>query len=186
MVSRTNAPDMTTLAVSLESGSANALTFDEVYEQHVGFVWRVLRSLGVEQAQLEDAAQDVFVVVHRKLRDFEGRSQLTTWLFAITRKVAAKHRRRVRPAASADLMSTADPFRDTARAEAAALVARILDGMDDDKRIVFALVELERESVAEVARMLGINPNTASSRLRLAREEFAAAVKRERAKGRGR
>jgi RNA polymerase sigma-70 factor (ECF subfamily) len=175
---------MTALAAPIDAAVPAVLTFDEVYEQHVVFVWRVLRSLGVPPAQLEDAAQDVFVVVHRRLRDFEGRSTLTTWLFGIVRKVAAKHRRRAPAVArEAELVSTADPFRDAARAEAAAQVAAILDRMDDDKRIVFALVELEHQSVAEVARMLGINSNTASSRLRLARAEFAAAVKRERAKG---
>ena len=175
---------MTALAAPLPAAVPAALTFEEVYAQHVAFVWRVLRSLGVPPAQLEDAAQDVFVVVHRRLGDFEGRSAITTWLFAITRKVAAKHRKRAPALAPAiDMMSTADPFRDTARAEAAAHVTAILDRMDEDKRIVFALVELEHQSVAEVARMLAINPNTASSRLRLARAEFAAAVKRERAKG---
>jgi RNA polymerase sigma-70 factor (ECF subfamily) len=176
---------MTALAAPLESPALPAaLTFEEVYAQHVAFVWRVLRSLGVAPPQLEDAAQDVFVVVHRRLSDFEGRSAITTWLFGITRKVAAKHRKRTPVIGPAnELVSTADPFRDTARAEAAAQVAAILDRMDDDKRIVFALVELEHVSVAEVARMLGVNSNTASSRLRLARAEFAAAVKRERAKG---
>jgi RNA polymerase sigma-70 factor (ECF subfamily) len=175
---------MTALAAPIDAAPAAAPTFDEVYSEHVAFVWRVLRSLGVPPAQLEDAAQDVFVVVHRRLGDFEGRSTITTWLFAITRKVAAKHRKRAPIAPPAgELLSTADPFRDTARAEAAAQVAAILDRLDDDKRIVFALVELEHVSVAEVARMLGINANTASSRLRLARAEFAAAVKRERAKG---
>ena len=175
---------MTALAAPLDAAVPAALTFDEVYDRHVAFVWRVLRSLGVPPAQLEDAAQDVFGVVHRRLADFEGRSAITTWLFGITRKVAAKHRKRAPATAEIpEMMSTADPFRDAVRAEAAAQVTAILDQMDDDKRIVFALVELEHESVAEVARMLGINPNTASSRLRLARSENADAVKRERAKG---
>ena len=159
-------------------------SFDEIYAAHFAFVWRILRTLGVADAALDDAAQDVFVVVHRRLADLEGRSSITTWLFGITRKVAAKHRRRAPIVGPAnEMVSTADPFRDAARAEAAAQVAGILDRMDDDKRIVFALVELEHQTVAEVARMLGINANTASSRLRLARAEFAAAVKRERAKG---
>ena len=175
---------MTALAAPIDAAVPAAPTFDEVYDQHVAFVWRVLRSLGVPPALLEDAAQDVFVVVHRRLGDFEGRSTITTWLFGITRKVAAKHRKRAPVVApTSEPVSTADPFRDAARAEAAAQVAAILDRMDDDKRIVFALVELEHVSVAEVARMLGLNSNTASSRLRLARTEFAAAVKRERAKG---
>jgi RNA polymerase sigma-70 factor (ECF subfamily) len=172
---------MTALAAPFDRASAEALSFDEVYEQHVGFVWRVLRSLGVPPTAVEDAAQDVFVVVHRRLREFEGRAAITTWLFAITRKVAARHRKKL-PVVATEPRDVADPFRETARAEAAAAVAAILDRMDDDKRIVFALVELEHTSVAEVARMLGINANTAHSRLRLARAEFTAAVQRMKAR----
>jgi RNA polymerase sigma-70 factor (ECF subfamily) len=76
-------------------------------------------------------------------------------------------------------VTESDPFADVARSEAAATIAAILDRMDDDKRLVFALVEIEQLSVAEVARMLDINPNTAHSRLRLARAEFAAAARRK-------
>jgi RNA polymerase sigma-70 factor (ECF subfamily) len=159
-----------------------AISFDEVYSANVGFVWRVLRALGVPPTHLEDAAQDVFVVVHRRLGEFEGRSAITTWLFAITRKVAASHRRKhgPRPALETDLVAHADPFADTVRIEAARTIAAILDRLDDDRRIVFALVELEQIPVAEVARVLDLNVNTAYSRLRLARADFAAAAKKLR------
>lgn len=166
--------------------------FDEVYAAHVGFVWRVLRTLGVPQAQIEDAVQDVFVVVHRRLAEWQGRAAITTWLFAIARRVAQAHRRRAsRNAASpveplSDRLSDeladerpggGDPFAEISRAEAAATVLAILEQLDDDKRVVFALVELEQLSVPEVARMLDLNLNTAYSRLRLARQAFEAAVK---------
>jgi len=170
---------MTAIAAPM-TDALEALSFDDVYANHVGFVWRVLRACGVPAEQLEDAAQDVFVVVHRRLRDFEGRSSITTWLFAITRKVAARHRRRT-PAQEpppSEHVAASDPFDQVARSEAARTIAAALDRLDEDKRIVFALVELEQVSVAEVARMLDINPNTAHSRLRLARAEFAAAVRR--------
>ena len=72
----------------------------------------------------------------------------------------------------------ADPFADLSRAQAAATVLAILERIDEDKRIVFALVELEQLSVPEVARMLELNLNTAYSRLRLARVAFEAAVKK--------
>jgi RNA polymerase sigma-70 factor (ECF subfamily) len=175
---------MTAIAAPLEDGEV-VPTFDEVYANHVGFVWRVLRACGVPQEQLEDAAQDVFVVVHRRLAEFEGRSAITTWLFSITRRVAASHRRRKPPAPIdpivPEVQSASDPFDDVARSQAAAAIAAILDRMDQDKRLVFALVELEQMSVADVARMLDINSNTAHSRLRLARAEFAAAVRRAKA-----
>jgi len=158
-------------------------SFDEVYAAHFAYVWRILRTFGVPDAALEDAAQDVFVVVHRRLPEFEGRAQMTTWLFAITRRVASAHRRKanVRDARNEPLADEpagpTDTFAAFSRAQAAATVMAILDTLDEDKRIVFALVELEQLSVPEVARMLDINLNTAYSRLRLARVAFETAVR---------
>ena len=157
-------------------------SFDEVYERHVGFVWRVARAFGVPASAIEDAVQDVFVVVHRRLPEFEGRAAITTWLFAITKRVALTHRRRetrTEPLA-AEPRGGADTFAAISRAEAAAIVADILDTLDDDKRIVLALVELEQMNVPEVAQLLEINLNTAYSRLRLARAAFEAAVRRRK------
>ena len=161
---------------------ASAPTFDEVYTAHVAFVWRVLRALGVGPDHIEDAAQDVFVIVHRRLADFEGRSTITTWLFAITRRIASRYRRKhkPKPALDSEWAQSADPFAEASRVEAAAIVAAAMERMDDDKRIVFALVELEQIAVAEVARMLELNVNTAYSRLRLARAELADHVRRTR------
>ena len=70
-----------------------ALVFEEVYAQHFDFVWRTARRLGVGDLHVDDVVQDVFVVVHRKLAGFEGRSSLKTWLYAITRRVVSDHRR---------------------------------------------------------------------------------------------
>ena len=158
-------------------------SFDEVYEQHVAFVWRTLRSFGVAEAQLEDATQDAFVVVHRRLSEWEGRAALTTWLFAIARRVAGGYRRKRGRAEQRNAPlddkheDSADTFAALSRAQAAATVMAILDTLDEDKRIVFALVELEQLAVPEVARMLELNLNTAYSRLRLARAAFELAAR---------
>ena len=179
--------EMPSLAHALAAPQDAAVpTFDAVYAAHVGFVWRIVRTFGVPEALLEDAVQDVFVVVHRRLPAWEGRAAITTWLFAIARRVASAHRRRADkrtrelPMEQIDQAcepTAADPFADLARAQAAATVVAILERIDEDKRIVFALVELEQLSVPEVARMLELNLNTAYSRLRLARAAFEAAVK---------
>src|SRR4029079_13807465 len=153
-------------------------SFDDIYAAHVGFVWRVLRTLGVGNAQIEDAVQDVFVVVHRRLGEWEGRAAITTWLLAIARRVASAHRRRTATnqqrtqALHDEHVSQTDTFADMSRAQAAATVLEILQQLDEDKRLVFALVELEQLSVPEVAQMLDLNLNTAYSRLRLARRAF--------------
>jgi RNA polymerase sigma-70 factor, ECF subfamily len=74
--------------------AGDALTVEAVYDEHFAFVWRTLRALGVTEHQVEDALQDVFVVVHRRLAGFEGRSTLRSWLFAICRHTAQAYRRR--------------------------------------------------------------------------------------------
>lgn len=153
-------------------------SFDEIYAAHFAFVWRTLRTFGVAEAALDDATQDVFLVVHRRLPEFEGRAAVTTWLFAIARRVAGAYRRRRTTETLADEPpGTADTFAALSRAEATQTVLAILDTLDEDKRVVFALVELEQLSVPEVARMLDLNLNTAYSRLRLARHAFETAVR---------
>jgi RNA polymerase sigma-70 factor (ECF subfamily) len=157
------------------------LCFDDVYAGNVRFVWRVARAFGVPEAALEDAVQDVFVVVHRRLAEFEHRASITTWLFAITRRVALAHRRRDAARRTEPLdtepASGCDTFAALSRAQAKQTVSAILDAMDEDKRVVFALVELEQLSVPEVARLLDVKLNTAYSRLRLARAAFDAALR---------
>ena len=74
-------------------GLATSLDLAEVYRCHAGFVWRVVRRLGVPDAALEDVVHDVFLVVHRRLSEYDGRAALTTWLFGIARGVASNHRR---------------------------------------------------------------------------------------------
>jgi len=172
------------LAAAHPAQDGDVPVFDEVYALHVAFVWRVLRTFGVPEVQVEDAVQDVFVVVHRRLREWQGKAAITTWLFAIARRVASNHRRRAgkptEPLADelvSDTTGGGDPFVEASRAQAAATVLAILEQLDEDKRIVFALVELEQLPVPEVARMLDLNLNTAYSRLRLARQAFEAAVR---------
>jgi RNA polymerase sigma-70 factor (ECF subfamily) len=186
-ISRDGFPDAPALthvtAAPARALAMSQLDFDEIYAAHVTFVWRVARTLGVADAHIEDAVQDVFVVVHRRLREFEGRAAITTWLFAIARRIAAGYRRRdlvpSEPLVDQFAAGT-DTFADLSRAEAAARVLAILAELDEDKRIVFALVELEQLPVPEVARMLDIKLNTAYSRLRLARKAFERLRAKER------
>jgi RNA polymerase sigma-70 factor (ECF subfamily) len=163
--------------------------FETVYEEHFAFVWRTVRRLGVPERSVDDAVQDVFVVVHRRLAGFEGRSSLRTWLYGIARRVAHDHRRRVgrkeRGEALPDGLAdpaAPSPDREVARAQAARLLYSILEGLDDEKREVFVLAELEQMTVPEIAEATGVNLNTVYSRLRAARQAFEAGVARVRAR----
>src|SRR5262245_49705869 len=76
------------------SGRHPVLTVRQIFDEHARYVWRTLRHLGVADADLEDVCQEVFVTVHRKLPEFEGRSKLRTWLYGICLRVASDYRRR--------------------------------------------------------------------------------------------
>jgi RNA polymerase sigma-70 factor (ECF subfamily) len=166
-----------------------ALALGDVYEAHFDFVWRSLRRLGVPDAQLEDAVHDVFLVAHRRLADFEGRSSLKTWLFAIALRVSQNVRRSLSRRASElldeELTSEAQaaPDEQAERSRAVKLGARLLDELDAEKRAVFILSELEQLPAAEISDMLKVPLFTVYSRLRAARRAFEAALAREQARG---
>jgi RNA polymerase sigma-70 factor (ECF subfamily) len=175
---------------SSSTASAVAVpTFDGLYRDYFAFVWRAVKRLGVGDAALDDVVQEVFVIVHRRLEDFEGRSSLPTWLFGIALRVARDHRRSVArksPHGSVDpnsLRATAPgPGESMEKAEAVKLLYAILDEMDDERREVFVMAELEQLSMADIATTLGINVNTAYGRLRAARHFFECALERHRAR----
>jgi len=162
----------------------------EIYAAHADFVFRNLRRLGVHESLIDDAVQDVFLVVHRRLGDFEARAQVTTWLFGIVLRVAQSYRRsamrrraRLSDAPSAEVeqipMTAAEsPVETLERREASALLHRLLEELDDDKRAMLVCVELEQLTVPEAAESLGLNLNTAYGRLRAARAAFNEAVAR--------
>jgi RNA polymerase sigma-70 factor (ECF subfamily) len=171
-----------------------SLTFEGVYDDNVDFVWRVIARLGVPPSAVPDVAQEVFVVVHKKLAEFQGLSSIRTWLFQIARLAVQDYRRTVRrkePPRSeegldADRLpsSGSSPEAAAAKSQAARLLHVILSDMDDQKREVFVLAELEQLPVPEIAEAIGVNVNTAYSRLRLAREAFNQAVARHQARDR--
>jgi RNA polymerase sigma-70 factor (ECF subfamily) len=184
------------LSVSQPAHAAGAtLTFQEVYSAHFPFVWRSVRRLGIPAGAVEDAVQEVFVVVHRKLSEFEGRSSVKTWLFGIVLRVVRDQRRTLRrkgtPLQQEDPETVGDervpgPDERAAKAEAVRMLHALLDELDDEKREVFVLAELEQMSVPEIAEALSVNLNTVYSRLRVARQQFEEAVARHRARDRWR
>jgi RNA polymerase sigma-70 factor (ECF subfamily) len=162
----------------------------EIYAQHADFVFRNLRRLGLHESVIDDAVQDVFLVVHRRLGDFEARAQVTTWLFGIVLRVAQSYRRSAmrRRARVSDtplhdveqvpVTTTESPVELLERREAATMLHQLLDELDDDKRAMLVCVELEQMTVPEAAESLGLNLNTAYGRLRAARAAFNEAVER--------
>jgi RNA polymerase sigma-70 factor (ECF subfamily) len=154
--------------------------FEEVFTSHGRFVWRALRYLGVAEGDLDDACQEVFLVVHRRLGDFQGRSTLRSWVYGIALRVAADYRKSafVRRRSSAEVTPEASVASALGQAEARQLLQRALDTLDDDKRTVLVLHELEGFSIPEVAELLGCPVQTTYTRLHAALARVEREIRR--------
>lgn len=169
-----------------------ALAVDQVdvaaaFRDHYRFVWRVLVCAGVARAGLDDAVQDVFITVHRRRRDYDGRAPLRHWIYGIARGIGRNHgRKALRAAKRSDPLPPEDKALPSAlaapqdeavaRKQAQELVARFVETLNGDQREVFTLVHMEGMAVPEIADMLGAPVNTVYSRLRLARQRFETMV----------
>jgi RNA polymerase sigma-70 factor (ECF subfamily) len=174
----------------------NALpgTLAQIYDAHFDFVWRNARRLGVPEASADDVAQDVFMIVQRRLAEFDGRAPVRAWIFGILTRVARDHRRSFRRKAGrnvpldheftnndAALASGPTPIELAERAERVRLLDTLLAELDEDKRTLLILSELEEWTLREIAELFDSNTNTIHSRLRVAKRAFEQAYARTRA-----
>lgn len=176
-----------------ESARADLAPFDAIYDENVAFLHRGAARLGIEDGAIDDVLQEVFLIAYRRLADFRHEASLRTWLYGILLRVVRHHRRSIvrsglhgvidRSASEhvtehvADVQSLA-PDVAAETADAWRTLMRVLDQLDDDKREIFVLAELEQLPIPEISDLLGLKLNTAYSRLRLARAAFESALDR--------
>jgi RNA polymerase sigma-70 factor (ECF subfamily) len=170
---------MPTVLAGLEpvaSVSEAALSTDVLYRQCSPYVWRILCAMGVRPADAPDLTQEVFIVAHRRLGELRDAARARSWLYGICIRCAANYRRRahrkneVLCAVLPDVGTSADPA--LARID----LMRALDRLDDARRAVFVLYEIEELSMPEIADALGCPVTTAYCRLYSARKLVRAAM----------
>lgn len=181
-------PDASLTEPARDADDETALSVTQVHERHGEFVWRCLHRMGVREPHVEDVYQEVFLVVHRRLRGFNGQCAITTWLYEICFRVAAGYRRKahfrreelVSDWSELDLMtaSSASPERQLVAARQAKQLERILDELPLEYRVVFVMFELEGMSSEQIAESVGAPLGTVYSRLYRARKRFARALSR--------
>lgn len=161
-----------------------AAAYASLYREYFAFVWRSLRRLGIDERELPDGAQEVFLIVFRKMSELNLDSKLTTWLYAVCLRVASDWRRRAhrrRELVGVEANQPADPASEDPRVrELRALLWKALDEMPMEQRAVFVAFELEGLTGEEIANALSVSTSTIHSRLRLARERFRATLSQER------
>lgn len=164
-----------------------------IYEEHFDFVWRNARRLGVPEASTDDVAQDVFIIVQRRIAAFDGRASMQAWLFGILVRVVRDHHRSFRRKAARHVpleheatknggavAADPTPLELAERAERMRLLDRLLAELDEDKRVLLILSEVEQWTLREIAELFGSNTNTIYSRLRAAKRAFEQAYARSR------
>ncbi len=170
-----------------EPATTAPASFAEAFRSHYALAHRMLRVYGVEEALLDDAAQDVFIVVHRRWDDYDGRTAFRGWLVGIVRRVASGYRRAGRRLRNRLERVETPPTPATIETrllqrEQLERIEAFIESLGTRHREVFVLAELEGLTAPEIAETLGIKLNTVYSRLRVARERFRATMARERAR----
>lgn len=161
-----------------------ATSFPEIFELHARFLWRTLLNLGVPSREAQDLCQEVMIVVHRRLPDFDGNS-LRGWLYGICVRVASDYRRSARarheiPFGEVPESGAAPEQRDQLeQAAQRQRLMRALEGLGEDKRAALILYEVEELTLAEVSEALGAPMQTVYSRILAARQELRRELERE-------
>lgn len=166
----------------VDTRAANDRDFEALYSKHIHFIRSTLAHLGVPSAAVEDALQDVFVLAHRRLSTFEGRSTTRGWLFGIARRVAYRYRRaaqrseRKARAVANEVTFALDLEAEFEHRQMRQRVSRALDDLDEDKRVAVILHMFEGQSGPELAATLGLNLDTAYSRIKAGRRALREAL----------
>jgi len=179
--------------VTPAAGAVLPATLAQIYEANFNFVWRNACLLGVPQSSADDVVQDVFMIVQRRLQDYDGRASIQAWIFGILIRVVRDHRRSFRrkgarhvplePESGYDVTAapSPSPVELAERAERRRLLERVLFELDEQKRTLLVLSELEQWTLREIAELFGSNTNTIHSRLRAAKRAFEQAYARVQA-----
>ncbi len=178
-----------------KGGGVSALSFEALYEQWFSDVSRWVRALGAGDADRDDLVQDIFLVVHRRLSDFDGHN-VAGWLYQIARRKVRDHRRLLwvkhlfgntsSPLTDATLATTSGPLDALETKQKQALLQTLLEKLNEDQRAAFVLFEIEGNSGEDIAALQGVPINTVWARIHKARkklQEQAARFEKRGAQG---
>jgi RNA polymerase sigma-70 factor (ECF subfamily) len=176
------------MKLAVSAAEPASLTATDMFREHGRYAFRLQRRLGVQEADIDDVLQEVFVVVHRKLPEFDATRSGRAWLYGICVRLAASYRRTRRTRRELAVEQQSEPIDDAAtpleiveERKKRELLDNMLAELPDPKREVFVLHVIEDLPMHEVAEALGCPLHTAYTRFYAAKKLFEAAVRRARA-----
>jgi RNA polymerase sigma-70 factor, ECF subfamily len=166
-------------ATGISQAATSRISIELLVAQHYGFIWRVLRGLGLSRTDAEDATQQVFMIAARKLDEIEPDSA-RSFLYGAALRVANNARRGLRrrreelgnEVSDEPEAESKGPEKQAELARARQLLAQVLAELPEKYRRIIVLAEIEQLPVPEIAALEGVPVGTAASRLRIAREKF--------------
>jgi RNA polymerase sigma-70 factor (ECF subfamily) len=169
--------------------SSSSVSFQSVYDEFFAFVYRNARRLGVPQSAADDVTQDVFLVIHRRLGEYDGRASLRSWVYGVLVNTVRGYRRTARRKHHALVgrenlddfgaaATEANPERRAQGRQEMEMFLSLLGELNDEQRELIVLADLEQLNVSEIAACTGTNVNTLQSRLRVARETLRSKLAR--------
>jgi RNA polymerase sigma-70 factor (ECF subfamily) len=185
-------------SVEVSANAPSKLDLIGIYNSQKDLVWLTLQRMGIRLPDLEDVFQDVFVIAHRRLHTYNPDAKLSAWLYGICLRSVAAHRRRAfRRRERADGMEASvarpgtehwhaqieAPDERVRQLERQATLNDLLDTLDPDHRLVVVMFEVEDQSCAYIAELIGVPVGTVHSRLHTARRKLARAAVRLRHHG---
>jgi RNA polymerase sigma factor (sigma-70 family) len=165
-----------------------AAEFSAIYRGQHALVRRIARRAGIAPAELDDAVQDVFVVVYRRWHELDNPQELKAWICKVAARTSHNYRRARRryekrfaePAVSGEGLAVCErrsPEETCENSERLRWLTQALVQLDARLRQALVLTELERLSAREASELTGLSPNTLSSRLRAARQALRLAAR---------
>jgi RNA polymerase sigma-70 factor, ECF subfamily len=169
---------LSTPAATCGDEPGEAPPFGALFREHAPFVWRLLRRLGASPVDADDLCQEVFLVLHRRFADIDTTRPLRPWIYGVAIRLASEHRRRRRfreeACQSFDIGAPASQDEELERRQARGLLHDAIARLEDAKRAIFVLHELEELTMTEIAETVSCPVQTAYSRLHAARKEVRA------------
>jgi RNA polymerase sigma-70 factor, ECF subfamily len=157
------------------------LSFEGLYERWFEDISRWVRALGAAEADRDDLVQEVFLVVHRRLADFDGHN-VAGWLYQIARRKVRDHRRLLwvkhlfgntsLPLVDAMLITKQSALDELETKQKRELLGQLLEKLNEDQRAAFVLFEIEGNSGEEIAALTGVPINTVWARIHKARKKL--------------
>ncbi len=180
---------MDSVELLTSSAPAGQVSFEQVYEASFDFVYRNARRLGVPESAADDVVQEVFLVLHRRLAEYDGRATLRSWVYGILANTVRQYRRAFRrkqkPLQGIERDEDLGPASSHSGPEQRAqlqqdmrLLLGLLEELPEQQRELIVLADLEQLNVPEICACIGGNSNTVYSRLRVAREALRGKLQR--------